>query len=72
MRFHGGCHCGNIAVVFETELSPDAIEIRACQCSFCRKHASRAVADPAGRALISVKEINYLGDTASDSKRPSI
>ena len=56
MRHVGGCHCGNIDVEFETEIDPAVIEVRACQCRFCRKHNSRAVADPAGRAAIRVAD----------------
>jgi hypothetical protein len=52
--FRGRCHCGNIELEFETAIAPHEIEVRACQCSFCRKHASRAVADPAGLLTISV------------------
>ena len=39
----GGCHCGNIEVIFETDIAPEETEPRACQCSFCRQHQSRAV-----------------------------
>jgi hypothetical protein len=52
----GGCHCGNIRLGFSTELDPSQIEVRACQCSFCVRHGSRAAADPAGRLIISVKD----------------
>jgi len=45
--------------------------VRACQCSFCRKHGVRAVADPGGRAEIRVgnpqKLIRYqFGHRAAD------
>ena len=56
----GGCHCGNIRLQFSTELDPSQIQVRACQCSFCIKHGSRAVADPDGRLIISVKDIKRL------------
>lgn len=52
----GGCHCGNVRLTFETGLDPSQIEVRACQCSFCVKHGSRAVAHPDGRLTISVKD----------------
>ncbi|WP_136621584.1 MULTISPECIES: GFA family protein [Mesorhizobium] len=52
----GGCHCGNVRLGFSTELDPSQIEVRACQCSFCVRHGSRAVADPDGRLIISVKD----------------
>ncbi|QKC91527.1 aldehyde-activating protein [Mesorhizobium sp. NZP2234] len=56
----GGCHCGNIGLRFSTERDPSQIEVRACQCSFCIKHGSRAVADPDGRLTISVRDIARL------------
>ena len=46
--FKGGCHCGAVTVSFATEIAPEAIEIRACQCSFCRKQGSAAMSDPMG------------------------
>src|ERR1700722_2817096 len=52
--FHGGCHCGNIAVTFETALDPNALPLRACQCSFCRRHGGITASDPAGHLLIEV------------------
>ncbi|SFP00623.1 Uncharacterized conserved protein [Mesorhizobium sp. NFR06] len=52
----GGCHCGAIRLRFETELDPARIEIRACQCSFCVRHGSRAAADPGGRLTILVED----------------
>lgn len=61
MTMHtGGCHCGNIHLGFSTELDLPQIEVRACQCSFCLKHGSRAVADPDGRLIISVKDSAQL------------
>lgn len=61
MAIHRGrCHCGNIELAFETAIEPHEIEVRACQCSFCRKHASRAVADPAGLLTISIRDEKRL------------
>lgn len=56
----GGCHCGNIRLRFSTDLDPSQIEVRACQCAFCVKHGSRAVADPNGRLVILVKDAERL------------
>lgn len=60
MRHAGGCHCGNIALEFESAIDPAQIEVRACQCAFCRKHNSRAVTDPAGRVAIRVADAAEL------------
>ena len=60
MKYQGGCHCGNLRIEFETAISPAAIELRACQCTFCRKHGSRAVTDPAGHLAIGVERGDHL------------
>ena len=49
----GACHCGQIEVVFETAMSIADLPLRACGCSFCRRHGTKAVADPNGRLTIS-------------------
>jgi hypothetical protein len=59
-RFTGGCHCGNIDVVFETAGEAAALEVRACSCSFCRKHGARAATDPAGRLRLTVADGRHL------------
>jgi hypothetical protein len=56
MNYRGGCHCGNLRINFATDIDPAEIEIRACQCAFCRKHNSRAVADACGRLSIVVND----------------
>lgn len=53
-ELNGGCHCGNISVIYRTDTAPEEAEPRACQCSFCRKHNTRAVSDPEGHLQISV------------------
>lgn len=52
----GRCHCGNIAVRFETREDPRALPLRECDCSFCRRHGARTTADPRGRVEISVED----------------
>jgi hypothetical protein len=52
MKYQGGCHCGNLRIEFDTSLNPAEIELRACQCTFCRKHGSLAVTDPGGHLAI--------------------
>lgn len=56
----GGCHCGNIRVAYRTAVAPADATVRACQCSFCRKHATRAVSDPAGALAIAVSDESLL------------
>ena len=52
----GGCHCGNIKVVFETAIDPRALPLRACQCSFCRRHGGVTTSDPSGRLHVQVEQ----------------
>jgi hypothetical protein len=52
-RLVGRCHCGNLEVEFDTEMSLDELPLRADQCSFCRKHGARTTSDPNGRVRIS-------------------
>jgi hypothetical protein len=56
----GGCHCGNIGLGFTSGVDPHAMEVRACQCSFCRRHGSLAAADPQGRLRITVRDPSAL------------
>jgi hypothetical protein len=44
----GGCHCGNIRAVLRLSKPPAEMLLRACACGFCRAHATRTAADPAG------------------------
>lgn len=60
MKHEGGCHCGNITVELETAIDPAEIEVRACQCDFCRKHNTRALADPEGTLTFSVADAARL------------
>jgi hypothetical protein len=57
---HGGCHCGNVTVDFETSVHPGALSLRTCQCSFCRKHGARYASDPGGNLTIRVREAALL------------
>jgi hypothetical protein len=53
--YEGGCHCGNLRVAFRTALDPAQMAPRACQCAFCRKHATGAVSDPDGHLEFILK-----------------
>lgn len=56
MRFEGRCHCGNLEVTFETSQPPAALPLRECGCTFCRRHGSVAVTDPAGSLEVRVRD----------------
>jgi hypothetical protein len=59
-KLTGGCHCRNIRIEFETNIASPNFEPRACQCSFCRKHQSRAISDPNGSLRIAVANGDLL------------
>jgi hypothetical protein len=61
MKYKGGCHCGNLQIEFETDISPAEIELRACQCTFCRKHNSVAATDPAGQLVVRAEREESFG-----------
>ena len=56
LRLTGGCHCGNLALTFETACDPAELAVRACGCSFCRRHGARTVSDPKGRVEFVVHD----------------
>lgn len=47
--YKGSCHCGAITVELETDTDPAEVEVRECQCSFCRAHGAVSASDPNGR-----------------------
>jgi len=55
-RYEGACHCGAIAARFDTDIAPEAIEVRADQCGFCRRRGAKTVSDPAGSLRLSFRE----------------
>jgi len=58
--FHGSCHCGNLEVDYRTTVAAKDAAVRACQCSFCRKHDARAISDPAGTIEITARDSALL------------
>ena len=60
--YKGACHCGAITIELETDTDPATIDVRECQCSFCRAHGAESASDPAGR-------IRYIERTPGDITR---
>jgi hypothetical protein len=48
----GQCHCGGVRVEFRSSRPAMTLQVRACQCSFCRRHCAATVSDPAGQVSI--------------------
>ncbi len=60
LKLTGGCHCGALAVEFATALPIEQIEVRACQCSFCRAHGALSVTDPLGLLIFRANDSTRL------------
>ena len=56
MRIDGQCHCGNLSFVLDWRGDADAIPARACDCSFCRKHAAVWTADASSALDVRVRD----------------
>jgi hypothetical protein len=59
-HLEGACHCRNIRVRYRTAVAPEDATPRACQCTFCRKHNTRAISDPNGSLAITVDDGSAL------------
>ena len=57
MRLEGSCHCGRLRVSFTTAKPLTELPLRACQCTFCRRHGGLTTSDPAGEVVLTVAEI---------------
>jgi hypothetical protein len=53
--FQGSCHCGAIRASFVASKPAAELEVRACQCGFCKRHGAMTVSDPAGRVSFEIE-----------------
>lgn len=60
LKLTGGCHCGALAVQFDTALQFEQIQVRACQCTFCRAHGALSVTDPLGLLTFRANDASRL------------
>jgi hypothetical protein len=58
--FTGGCHCGNLAYIFEASASLETLGLRLDMCGFCRSHGARNTSDPNGTMRIHVRDASKL------------
>jgi len=61
MRLEGGCHCGRLRVALTTDRAVTELPLRACQCTFCRRHGALTTSDPAGEVVLTVSELPAQG-----------
>jgi len=59
-NYLAACHCGNLSARYQCASAPADLKLRACACSFCRKHGARTTSDPEGRAEIVVRDPSAL------------
>src|SRR5262245_20113602 len=53
-RYQGACHCGAISASLDTAKPAKELQVRPCQCAFCRRHGAMTVSDPAGHATFEI------------------
>ena len=61
MRLEGGCHCGRLRIAFTTGRAVTELPLRACQCTFCRRHGALTTSDPEGEVVLTVSELPAPG-----------
>ena len=52
----GNCHCGAVGFEYRTANPPAAWPVRACQCTFCLKHAGVYTSDPSGSVRFTQRD----------------
>lgn len=60
IEVYGGCHCGAVSYCYHSPLALHEIPVRACDCSFCTKHAALYTSHPEGLLEISLREQESL------------
>jgi len=56
MEIRGSCHCGNIAFVFDCPLELAQLPVRACTCTFCRKHGGVWTSCSTGSVTVAIQD----------------
>lgn len=52
----GGCHCGTIRFTFALPATETPIRVRACSCTFCRKHGGVYTSHPKGQLATQIAD----------------
>ena len=59
-HIEGRCHCGNISIEFKRPGDEPKIPVRACGCSFCRKHGGVWTSHPEGELIVRIRDAGHL------------
>ena len=52
----GACHCGNLRFTLHWPVPEGSIAVRACSCTFCRKHGGVYTSHPNARLEVRIVE----------------
>jgi hypothetical protein len=58
--WRGRCHCGAVGFEYVTAKPVSEWPVRACQCSFCRRHGAAYTSDPAGEVRFAHEDATQL------------
>jgi hypothetical protein len=64
MLIHGSCHCGNVTFTLSWEPDPAEIPARACDCTFCQKHAGVWTSNPTGQLEVTIADPSKVSEYA--------
>lgn len=56
----GGCHCGNVQFTYSLPQPEGAIPVRACSCTFCRKHGGVYSSQPDARIAVRIADATQV------------
>ncbi len=56
----GQCHCGNLQYRFDWPGEDPRIPVRACGCTYCRKHGAVWTSHPAGQLVLEVTDADQV------------
>lgn len=68
MLIRGSCHCGNIAFALNWEPDPAEIPVRACDCTFCTRHAAVWTSKADGMLRIAIADRRLLSSYAFETQ----
>ena len=71
-KIEGGCYCGNISVILETEDDPSCMAPRACDCAYCQKIGAAWLSDPNGSLEIDIQNIAAMNLFEQGSEQAKI
>ena len=59
-KYHGGCHCGALGIIYRTDIDPMYWRLRHDGCSFCRRHGVVGTSDPAGKLSVNIEDASKV------------